>query len=429
VAVPVLVEQVAVAQVGDAGTAHPAQPCQRCGMRRRAEHDIDPVPGASERRAVVVAGAVRDVSTSVDTLSTHAARGSGRIAGATGRVASAGIPGCERWRGFPRIRAGAGHRITRRGTAVALMAPVPSTQECCAMTTTPVLISPTELQSLMATEPVVVIDTRDPEAYAAGHVPGAVNLREIFTYLATSTAEGLQALKSTFAEHFGAVGLSGAETAVFYEDALNNGYGQSCRGYYLLTWLGYPKIKVLDGGISAWKSDGLPISTEAVTPKPVTFPAGLAGADVMLTKDDVKVALGRADVTLLDVRDVDEWTGESSSPYGKDFAPRKGRLPGAKWIEWYRFMKPGPHGPQFKSPLEVQAECATAGIAPDDTVYLYCFKGARASNTFLALKQAGFTDVRMYFGSWNEWSRDTSLPIESTPPLIKKAAPAMAIAA
>ena len=44
---------------------------------------------------------------------------------------------------------------------------------------------------------------------------------------------------------------------------------------------------------------------------------------------------------------------------------------------------------------------------------LYCFKGARASNTFLALKEAGIADVRMYFGSWNEWSRDPTLPIES----------------
>jgi thiosulfate/3-mercaptopyruvate sulfurtransferase len=80
----------------------------------------------------------------------------------------------------------------------------------------------------------------------------------------------------------------------------------------------------------------------------------------------------------------------------------------------------------MKSPLEVQAECATAGIAPTDTVYLYCFKGARASNTFLALKQAGFSDVRMYFGSWNEWSRDPALPIDDSLPLagsaLKKAA-------
>lgn len=296
------------------------------------------------------------------------------------------------------------------------------------MTIASILISPEQLSNLMAAEKVVVIDTRDADTYAAGHLPGAVNMREIFTFLATSTAEGLTALQSTFAEHFGAVGLSGAETAVFYEDALNSGYGQSCRGYYLLTWLGYPKIKVLNGGFSAWKAQGLGVSVDQSTPVPATFPSDLIGADVMLTKDDVAAALN-TDIKLLDVRDIDEWTGESSSPYGKDFAPRKGRLPGAKWIEWYRFMKPSAQGPVFKSPLEVQAEAATAGIGKDDTVYLYCFKGARASNSFLALKQAGFTDVRMYFGSWNEWSRDAALPIETDAPVIKSKAPALALAA
>ena len=294
--------------------------------------------------------------------------------------------------------------------------------------TSSVLVSPEELSAMMAAEPVVIIDTRDADTYAAGHLPGAVNMREIFTFLATSTAEGLTALKSTFAEHFGAAGLSGTETAVFYEDALNSGYGQSCRGYYLLTWLGYPKIKVLNGGFSAWKAAGMTVSMDAAAPKPATFPAGLPMADVMLTKEDVVAALDSG-VALLDVRDIDEWTGESSSPYGKDFAPRKGRLPGAKWIEWYRFMKPSAQGPVFKSPLEVQAECATAGISTSDTVYLYCFKGARASNTFLALKQAGFDDVRMYFGSWNEWSRDESLPIESGAPLLEAKMPALALAA
>jgi thiosulfate/3-mercaptopyruvate sulfurtransferase len=294
------------------------------------------------------------------------------------------------------------------------------------MSATPTLISPVELQALMAAEATVVIDTRDADTYAAGHVPGAINMREIFTYLATSTAEGLEALKTTFAQAFGAAGLSGEQTAVFYEDALNSGYGQSCRGYYLLTWLGYPKVKVMNGGYSAWKAASLPTSTEAAAPVPAAFPERPT-TDVMLTKEQVKAALG-SQVVLLDVRDIDEWTGESSSPYGRDFAPRKGRLPGAKWIEWYRFMKPSALGPQIKSALEVQAECATAGISTADTIYLYCFKGARASNTFLALKQAGFDDVRMYFGSWNEWSRDESLPIETAPPVITKAVP-LALAA
>jgi thiosulfate/3-mercaptopyruvate sulfurtransferase len=275
-----------------------------------------------------------------------------------------------------------------------------------------VLITPAQLLALQQSGPVVVIDTRDADAYAAGHIEGAVNLREVFTFLATSTPEGLQQLKDSFAASLGAAGLSGKETAVFYEDAMNSGYGQSCRGYYLLTWLGYPDVKVLNGGFSTWKAAGLPVSTTPAVPVPATFPAGLTMADVMLTTEDVAAAL-HTDTVLLDVRDVDEWIGDSSSPYGRDFAPRKGRLPGARWVEWYRFMKPSPQGPVFKSPDEVKAECASVGVSPEDTVYLYCFKGARASNTFLALKQAGFADVRMYFGSWNEWSRIDSLPIET----------------
>lgn len=276
----------------------------------------------------------------------------------------------------------------------------------------PVLISPAELDALMKAEPVVLIDTRDPEAYASGHLPGAVNLREIFTFLATSTAEGLGELEQSFAESFGSVGLSGAETAVLYEESMNSGFGQSCRGYFLLSWLKYPKVRILHGGLAGWKAAGLPVDTAPVSPTPASFPMPESTASMMVTKDEMLKALD-SEVMLLDVRDVDEWIGESSSPYGRDFAPRKGRIPGAKWIEWYRFMKPSATGPVFKSPAEILAECRTAGISPKDTVYLYCFKGARASNTFVALKEAGFSDVRMYFGSWNEWSREPGLPIES----------------
>ena len=89
-------------------------------------------------------------------------------------------------------------------------------------------------------------------------------------------------------------------------------------------------------------------------------------------------AVGKPGIALLDVRDVDEWIGESSSPYGKDFCPRKGRIPGAVWLEWYRMMKPTAEGPRFKSKDEILAECATVGISETTPVYLYCFKGARA---------------------------------------------------
>ncbi len=269
---------------------------------------------------------------------------------------------------------------------------------------------------LNAMDNVVIIDTRAPEAYAAGHIPGAVNLHEIFTFLATSDAKGIAEMTETFASAFGAAGLSGAETAVIYEGSMNTGFGQSCRGFFLLDFLGYPKKAVLDGGFEAWQVAGLPVDTAPVSPEPTTFPIDPSGASVLLTRDEMLAALESGDAAILDVRDVDEWIGESSSPYGKDFCPRKGRIPGARWIEWYRLMKPTAEGPRLKSADEVLAELATVGISPSMPVYLYCFKGARASNSYLALKQAGVSDVRIYFGSWNEWSRDPSLPIEEGRP-------------
>lgn len=269
---------------------------------------------------------------------------------------------------------------------------------------------------LNAMDNVVIIDTRAPEAYAAGHIPGAVNLHEIFTFLATSDAKGITEMTETFASAFGAAGLSGAETAVIYEGSMNTGFGQSCRGFFLLDFLGYPKKAVLDGGFEAWQAAGLPVDTAPVSPEPATFPIDPAGASVLLTRDDMLAALDSGEAAILDVRDVDEWIAESSSPYGKDFCPRKGRIPGARWIEWYRLMKPTADGPRLKSSDEVLAELATVGISPSMPVYLYCFKGARASNSYLALKQAGVSDVRIYFGSWNEWSRDPSLPIEEGRP-------------
>jgi thiosulfate/3-mercaptopyruvate sulfurtransferase len=278
------------------------------------------------------------------------------------------------------------------------------------------LISPSQLKQMSESLPTVIIDTRAPDAYAAGHIPGAVNIHDIFTYLAMSSKEGLEELRGKFAEAFGAAGLSGEEVAVIYEESMNSGFGQSCRGYFLLQFLGYEKAAVLHGGFQAWLAESMPVTTEVPTPEKKTFPVNESSADVMLTWQDMLSALEHDDIVKLDVRDVDEWVGISSSPYGIDFCPRKGRIPGAVWLEWYRMMKPGEEVPMFKTREELQAECATVGIKPESTVYLYCFKGARASNTYVALKEAGVKDVRLYFGSWNEWSRDPELPIETGHP-------------
>ena len=279
-----------------------------------------------------------------------------------------------------------------------------------------ILITPAELSAMMEAGSTVLIDTRSPENYAAGHIAGAVNMFEIFTFLAMSTKEGMAELKTKFTDAFGAAGVGGDETVVFYEGSMNSGFGMSCRGYYLMSFLGYDKVHVLHGGLAAWQAASMPVTTEVPTPVAKHFPVSSVGEHMMLDKHDMLAALGDDGIVTLDVRDVDEWVGTSSSPYGPDFAPRKGRIPGAKWLEWYRLMKPTSDGPMFKAREELLAELHTVGVTPDTPVYLYCFKGARASNSLIALREAGVKDVRMYFGSWNEWSRDPALPIETGMP-------------
>ena len=149
-----------------------------------------------------------------------------------------------------------------------------------------------------------------------------------------------QELKTKFADAFGAAGLSGKETAVVYEQSMNSGFGQSCRGYYLLTMLGYPKVKVLHGGYEAWAAAGLPVTTDVPSPAKASFAIVPEAGDILIDAKAMLAAVDKPGIAMLDVRDVDEWIGESSSPYGKDFCPRKGRIPGAVWLEWYRMMKP-----------------------------------------------------------------------------------------
>src|SRR5271169_3950989 len=162
-----------------------------------------------------------------------------------------------------------------------------------------VLVSPSELSSMLEGEKIVLIDTRDPATYAAGHIPGAVNLHEIFTYLAMSTPEGVTALNDKFAAAFGAAGLSGAETAVIYEQSMNTGFGQSCRGYVLLRYLGYPKVKILHGGYAAWTAAGLPTTTEVPTPSAATFPLGSAEMGILVDLQSMKGKVGDNNIVKL----------------------------------------------------------------------------------------------------------------------------------
>ena len=279
-----------------------------------------------------------------------------------------------------------------------------------------VLYTPQELKQLIAAGNVTVIDVRDSETYAKEHISGAANINAVFSQLSMTTKEGLREMIGIFSKLLSEAGVSKDKKVIFYEDTLNTLYGGSCRGYFQLTFLGHKDVGVLDGGLLKWKSEGFATSSEALTPTPTTFIPEPDHSN-MVTKDIMKAALNDPSIKILDNRDEEEWVGVSSSPYGVDFAPRKGRIPGAKWVEWYRFMESDDTGKisHFITPDATRELLATnADMHPDDDIIVYCFKGARASNTLLAMKLAGFKNVRNYYGSWNEWSRDDSCPIDDS---------------
>ncbi|MBD2194288.1 MULTISPECIES: sulfurtransferase [Calothrix] len=279
---------------------------------------------------------------------------------------------------------------------------------------TKLLISPQELTSVLAAKPLqtVIIDTRSPEDYAISHIPQALNIRDFFTYLLeNSSPTGLQKLQAHFTEILTQVGISGVESLIVYEDSFNRGYGQSCRAAFLLKYLGCADVSILHGGYQAWLQAGLP-TTNAVPLRQSSRFQLSPNAEMMVTTTEMLAAIDNPEIIKLDVRDRDEWLGLSSSPYGADFCPRKGRIPNAVWLEWHRLMSSSADIATFRSKAEILEICQSVGITSHSTVYIYCFKGSRAANTLIALELAGI-QARNYFGSWNEWSRDFSLPIDS----------------
>src|SRR5436305_14398079 len=104
--------------------------------------------------------------------------------------------------------------------------------------------------------------------------------------------EGVHELKTKFADAFGAAGLSGKQTAVIYEQSMNSGFGQSCRGYYLLTMLGYPKIKVVHGGFDAWAAAGLPVTTDVPSPAKSSFSIEPEAGDMLYDAKTMLASVG-----------------------------------------------------------------------------------------------------------------------------------------
>lgn len=261
------------------------------------------------------------------------------------------------------------------------------------------LTTPAELQKKLGSPDLCLMDVRPAEQFAQGHIPGAVHFDLFGLSLVDTSPAPLTAFMAMIAHVLEMRGVDEKKEVVFYEQTSGM---RAARGLWFLEYFGHSNVKILDGGIRAWREAGYPVTTEAIAPKSARLKSE-ERRDVLATADDVLKALERQDVCILDTRSDDEYMGKNIR------AARGGAIPGAIHIEWTQNLDPNG---RYKSDAELKAMYEKAGISPQKEVIPYCQGGYRSAHSYLALRLIGFPKVRNYLGSWKEWGDRADLPIE-----------------
>ena len=245
----------------------------------------------------------------------------------------------------------------------------------------------------------LVLDMRPPDAYAAGHVPGAIHLDLWGVSLIDTDPAPLDAFMWMI-EHVLAIhGVESSTPIVVYDE--QSGV-RAARAFWFLEYFGHPSVRVLDGGYGAWTRAGLPVTRDS-DPARLTEWTGSRENATLATWKDVRDAIDRSDSVIVDARTDGEYCGTTVR------AKRGGAVPGAVHIEWTRNLT---SAGDFKPADELRGMYESAGVTPDRQVITYCQGGYRAAHSYLALRLLGYPRVRNYVGSWKEWGDREDLPVE-----------------
>lgn len=245
----------------------------------------------------------------------------------------------------------------------------------------------------------------DPDAYRAGHIPGAafVDWRRDLTDRSDPVPVQL-APPEEFAADATRLGITNDATVVAYDDYRNVLAG---RIVWALRTYGHEHAHVLDGGLRAWTTAGYELREGDETPAPADPPYRTgARRPTLWTLDEMKAALDR-NVLVLDARAHDEYAGIESH------ARRHGHIPGAVNVPYRGLLV---NDGAFRPPDQLRQAFEDAGIDVgriDRPVVVYCNGGVSATAVANALALAGGPDAAVYDGSWNEWGNRSETPIEN----------------
>ncbi|MGA4507595.1 sulfurtransferase [Propionibacteriaceae bacterium G1746] len=271
------------------------------------------------------------------------------------------------------------------------------------------LVSADELAGLLADDnPPRLLDASyqlgspdfGAERYAAGHVPGAVfvDVEEVFSaHVAADGRGGRHPLPSPDELQAGlrAAGINDGDALVVYDQSNSMG---AARGWWVLRAAGLEQVRVLDGGLAAWRQAGLPVTTDVPLVEPGTVRV------VSLDHADRVDAAGVADALAQGRRVVDVRTQERFRGETEPIDPVAGHIPGSVNLPAGGLQRADG---QFLAVDDLAG--ALDGLQPGDVVS--CGSGITASNVILAAQAAGVTGLRLYAGSWSDWISDPSRPV------------------
>jgi thiosulfate/3-mercaptopyruvate sulfurtransferase len=249
----------------------------------------------------------------------------------------------------------------------------------------------------------LLIDLRPAHEFARHQLPRAVHLDLWGVSLIDTSEAPLRAFMWMVGHLFSLRGVDVDRPVVVYE---HDSGVRAARAFWLLEYLGHPNVRLLDGGIKAWRRLGLALGTEPVVPTPSSW-HGERSDHRIATRKDVVARLGQPDTVLLDTRSEDEYCGRVIR------ARRGGHIPGAVHLEWTENLTADG---AYKSPDELRGLYAPLGVTPEREIVTYCQGGYRAAHSYLALRLLGFPRVRNYTGSWKEWGDRDDVPVDTPEP-------------
>ncbi|MFC0014636.1 MULTISPECIES: sulfurtransferase [Allobacillus] len=249
-------------------------------------------------------------------------------------------------------------------------------------------------------------DLQDPSKgesdYRAAHIPGAIYFNldsDLSDPVHEHRVGGRHPLPEwgAFAQKLGDRGIDRNTEVIIYDD--NHAFAS--RMYWMLMAMGHSSIFILNGGFPAWKYRDFPTEKGTVEKTPVEYGEFQVNEKLMADQNEVKQKLTNEDVILIDSRNAERYKGKV-----EPIDHKAGHIPGALNYDWSQLFEEG----QLKSQPDIEKHFQ--GIDQNKEVIVYCGSGVTATPNVLALQQAGYTNVKLYPGSFSDWISNDENPVD-----------------